>query len=80
MSWVWRALSSAGLLVAGLGLFWFAQGVGLVTVEPILCAGSCEPVQAPSPQWQITGALTALAGATAGILAARRARSRRGPQ
>ena len=80
MIWVWRVVSVAGLLVAGLGLFWFAQGIGLVTVDPILCAGSCEPVRAPSPPWQIAGVLTAIAGAAAGILAGRRARSRRGPR
>lgn len=62
MIWVWRTLGAVGVLIIVLGLFWLAQGIGLITVDPILCAASCEPVQAPSPPWQIAGALTALIG------------------
>lgn len=62
MTWVWRSVAVVGAVPALLGGLWFAQGVGLVTVDPILCAGDCEPVQAPSLQWTVTGLIAALVG------------------
>jgi len=75
--WVWRIVAPFAFLTAALGLFWFAQGSGLITVDPILCAGDCEPVQAPSPQWQIVGAVTVLVGGALGVRAVRRVRATR---
>lgn len=76
MTWPWRLAAVAGWLTTVLGMFWLAQGIGLVKIDPILCAGSCEPVEAPSLQWQITGLLTGLGGAATGVLVTRRARSK----
>lgn len=77
MIWAWRTVALVTFLVSALGLFWFAQGAGLITVDPILCTGDCEPVRAPSSQWQITGGITAIIGITLGTLAVHRARTRR---
>lgn len=74
MIWVWRSITVVAALFTLLGGFWFAQGAGLVTVDPILCAGDCRPVQAPSVQWIMTGAITAAVGSVLVIVGARRSR------
>lgn len=79
MTVVWRIVTAVAALLTALGLFWFAQGIGLVTVDPILCTGDCRPVQAPAPQWQFAGGATALVGAGLGVLAVHRLRARRRP-
>lgn len=77
MAWVWRVVALLAFLVAVLGLFWLAQGIGLIVVDPILCSGDCEPVDAPSAQWQIIGGATAVAGLLLGWFAMRRSRAGR---
>lgn len=61
MRWIGAALGLVLLLLGGL---WFLQGTGLVTVPPLLCVADCEPVDAPSLQWTLIGAI-ALAGGAA---------------
>lgn len=71
-SWARWLLAAVGALVAALGVLWFAQGVGLVRLDPIACVGACEPVTAPSPTWIAVGALTAVGGLAVMGLALRR--------
>ncbi|MGE0814007.1 MAG: hypothetical protein AB7O28_22300 [Vicinamibacterales bacterium] len=63
-------LSVAAVLLGGL---WLTQGLGLVTIEPILCVGDCAPVVGPSTQWVAAGALAVTVGAL-GILYTRATR------
>ncbi len=77
MTWVWRAIALLGVLVTLLGGLWLTQGLGLVHLDPIACVGACEPVEAPSLLWQLTGGVTALVGTALTLLAGRRLRKRR---
>lgn len=77
MTWVWRVATVGGAILALLGGLWFLQGIGLVTIDPILCAGDCEPVQAPSVRWTVTGTITALVGAALLIVGVPRSRRQR---
>lgn len=56
----------AGVVIALLGAFWLLQGLGLVTVKPLLCVADCRPVEGPAPGWSLAG-LVALALGIAGI-------------
>ena len=76
MKWVWRLIAVLGAMTALLGGLWLAQGVGLVTIDPILCAGDCVPVDAPSVRWAVTGAITALIGVGLVTVGIRRSRRR----
>lgn len=48
------------IAIAMLGALWLLQGLGIVTMEPILCFADCETVEGPDLAWAITG-LVALA-------------------
>ena len=62
MRWVLRIGGSvAGLL----GLLWLVQGLGLVTIPPILCVAECETLAGPSTGWAIAGLVLLLAGVAA---------------
>lgn len=74
MTWVWRAVALLGVLLSLLGGLWLAQGLGVVHIDPIACVGACEPVEAPSRQWQLTGGVTALVGTALTFLAVHRMR------
>ena len=44
-----------GVIVFLLGALWLLQGVGLVTMKPLLCLADCGPVIGPDPTWSIAG-------------------------
>ena len=48
-------IAIVGVLAFLLGGLWFAQGIGLVVIEPIACVGECAALQGPSLQWAIAG-------------------------
>lgn len=51
-----------GLVAAGLGGLWIAQGTGLVHLKPVLCVANCAPVQGPSLTWTLIGGAVLLLG------------------
>lgn len=51
-----------GILIALLGALWLLQGLGLVTMEPVLCFANCETVEGPAPLWAGAGAIAIVAG------------------
>ncbi|HEU5127651.1 MAG TPA: hypothetical protein VFU12_06650 [Glycomyces sp.] len=62
----WRSIVrvTAGIAIALLGLLWTLQGADLVRIDPILCAGECEPITGGSPGWLAVGVATVLIGLT----------------
>ncbi|MEZ5291074.1 MAG: hypothetical protein R2745_08335 [Vicinamibacterales bacterium] len=68
-------LSVAAVLLGGL---WLTQGLGLVTIDPILCVGDCTPVVGPSMPWIAAGAVAVAVGALGAfyVRATRRAEAR----
>jgi hypothetical protein len=46
-----------------LGGLWLVQGLGLVTIKPILCVADCETLEGPAPAWAVAGGVLLLAGA-----------------
>lgn len=65
-----------GIMCVLLGGLWLLQGLGWVTIPPILCVAECEALEGPSPGWAITGAVVAAVGVAA-LVFSRRWRSRR---
>jgi hypothetical protein len=61
-----------GVFLLLLGALWTLQGLGVVTIPPILCVAACEPVQAPSMTWVAIGIGAIVAGMLATSLARRR--------
>ncbi len=51
-----------GVMFTLLGGLWLLQGLGVVQIEPILCAGECEPLEGPSPTWAVIGLVVFAAG------------------
>lgn len=72
MTWRSIARMTAGIAVALLGLLWALQGADLVRIEPILCAGECEPITGGSIGWLIAGIVTILIGLTVALAPWRR--------
>ena len=66
------ALIVCGLIGMGLGGLWLTQGLGLVTLGPILCFADCQPVDGPSPVWAVIGLVVFAAGAFALVRGLRR--------
>jgi len=62
MSWIIIAVGIVAILLGGL---WLLQGLGLLTIDPILCVSNCEPLQGPSMSWAVTGFIVLLLGAVA---------------
>jgi hypothetical protein len=62
----------AGVVLALLGLLWLLQGLGLVTIPPVLCVAECAPLTGPSTQWAIIGAVVLVVGCLALAFAFRR--------
>ncbi len=61
-------IGNIAILVLGgiavlLGGLWLLQGLGLVTIEPILCVAECEPLDGPAPFWAAIGFVLFAAGA-----------------
>ena len=55
-------LTTIGVIVALLGMLWLIQGLGIVQIDPILCAGDCEPITGRSVEWTIIGAIASFVG------------------
>ena len=51
-----------GLVAVLLGGLWLLQGLGIVTIPPILCVADCAPLEGPSVPWAITGGVLLVAG------------------
>jgi hypothetical protein len=66
------ALAGAGVILVLLGGLWLLQGLGAVTVPPLLCLADCEPLEGPSPTWAVIGFLALAAGVFALVRAFRR--------
>ena len=62
MRWLLRIIGVIALL---LGLLWLVQGLGLVTIPPILCVADCEALTGPDLGWAMAGLGLMLAGAAA---------------
>jgi hypothetical protein len=62
----------AGVVLALLGLLWLLQGLGLVTIPPVLCVAECAPLTGPSTQWAIIGPVVLVVGCLALAFAFRR--------
>lgn len=56
------ALTILGVIVALLGMLWLVQGLGIIQIDPILCAGDCEPITGRSVEWTITGTIASFVG------------------
>ena len=52
----------AGVIFALLGILWFLQGTGILTIPPILCFANCEPIIGGSPVWLAVGVVVSLIG------------------
>jgi hypothetical protein len=44
-----------GVVAVLLGGLWLVQGLGLVTIQPILCVSDCETLEGPSLPWAVAG-------------------------
>ncbi len=71
MRWI---LSLLGVIAILLGGLWLVQGLGLVTIGPILCVAECETLEGPAPGWVLAGAVVLALGAGLMWLAWGRAR------
>lgn len=69
------ALLIVGVVGVLLGGLWLVQGLGLVTIPPILCVAECETIEDASPSWALAGLVLAAAGAVALFFALRWRRS-----
>jgi hypothetical protein len=72
MKYVLIILGTVGVLLGGL---WLVQGLGLVTIPPILCVAECETLTGPDTTWAIIGAVVLIAGIAAIAFALRRRRT-----
>jgi hypothetical protein len=54
-----------GVVSTLLGGLWVLQGLGAVSVRPILCFADCAPVQGASAAWAVTGLLMIVVGSLA---------------
>lgn len=61
-----------GVIVFLLGALWFLQGVGLVTMKPLLCFANCKPVVGPDLTWFMAGIVAMAIGLVAVWLGRRR--------
>ncbi|MHA6692575.1 hypothetical protein [Devosia sp. A449] len=66
-----------GVVCVFLGSLWLVQGLGLVTIPPILCVAECETIEGPAPGWALSGLVVAAAGVAAIFYALRKRRSPR---
>lgn len=72
MKWIIVVLGAVAVLLGGL---WIVQGLGLVTIQPILCVADCDTLEGPAPGWAAAGAVLLLGGVAAIWLPLRRRRS-----
>ena len=52
MRWIFVVFDVLCIL---LGALWLLQGVGVVEIDPILCVGECQALEAPSVTWAAIG-------------------------
>ena len=57
----WIAIIS-GVILFPLGVLWLLQGLGIVTMAPILCFANCTPIEGPAPVWAVVGGTAIVAG------------------
>ena len=50
------------VIEALLGMLWLVQGLGIIQIDPILCARDCEPITGRSVQWTVIGAIASFVG------------------
>jgi hypothetical protein len=62
----------AGVIGVVLGGLWLLQGLGVVSLRPILCFADCDPIQGPSMTWVILGFLVTTGGICLVLFSARR--------
>lgn len=55
----------AGVICVLLGGLWLLQGLGAITMAPLLCFANCTPIEGPSSTWAAIGLVMLLAGAAA---------------
>ena len=51
-----------GVVIVSLGALWLLQGLGAVTMRPVLCFANCTPIEGPVLSWAITGLVTLIVG------------------
>jgi len=51
-----------GVILACLGLLWFLQGAGVLTLCPVLCFADCECITGGSLPWAVIGAVVCACG------------------
>ena len=59
MKWI---VMISGAILFLLGALWLLQGLGIVTMAPILCFANCTPIQGPAPVWAAVGAAAIVVG------------------
>lgn len=67
-------IAIVGIVATLLGGLWLLQGLGIVTIPPILCVADCAPLEGPSTPWAIAGAVLLIAGLLALVYAFRKRR------
>lgn len=71
----WMVVSLLGLGGIAVGLLWFLQGSDLLHIDPIACAGNCEPVEGHQSAWQVAGGVVVAIGLVATATGLRKVRS-----
>ena len=67
-----------GAIAVLLGGLWALQGLGIVTIPPILCFAECEAIEGGSPAWVAIGLVTLAVGGLMLFFALRRTWGPRG--
>jgi hypothetical protein len=76
LRWIIGSISVVAVLLGGL---WTVQGLGLLTIQPIMCVAECETVVGPAPIWAVVG-LVVFAGGVLGLRYALRQQAGSSPQ
>jgi hypothetical protein len=61
-----------GVLATLLGGLWLLQGLGIVRIDPVACVGECTPLEGPSLQWALIGAVVLAVGLFGAFIGLRR--------
>lgn len=69
------AALAVGATCVLLGGLWLLQGLGLVTIQPVLCVAECTPLEGPSTTWAVAGFGLAAVGLLALLYAVRQFRA-----
>ena len=60
-----KLVGVVGVLAVLLGGLWLLQGLGIVHMKPVACVADCKPLDGPSMQWAIIGAIVVVCGLVA---------------